>query len=122
MPVSLPVHLHRELELSRVIGSGSLASVGEERADRGNVVPVGDVKHIDDEVSAESLGEVDALGDAQITKSGPGRYSRVPAEISVELQQRGNDSSGYKSIDTRLMELPGGRGLVSLLTFLLSAP
>src|SRR5258708_26185663 len=44
----LPVELQSELELTRVVSRSSLAGIGPELVDRGDVDAVGDVEHVDD--------------------------------------------------------------------------
>src|SRR5271170_4543494 len=48
----LPVHLYSKLELARIVGCRGLAGVGKERAYGGNVVHVGDVEHVSNEIHA----------------------------------------------------------------------
>src|SRR5260370_24876909 len=57
----LPVQLHRELELSHVVGRGRLARVGKQWAHCSHVHFVGKVEHVHDQIHTESLAEVDAF-------------------------------------------------------------
>src|ERR1700674_851567 len=97
-PRYLPVQLQRELELPWIIGGSGLSGVAgrttAKRADRGHIVLVGDVEHVDDQVGVEALAKVDAFGDAQVVEESPGLDSGVAAQVTVELLQRGHDSGG----------------------------
>src|SRR5580704_12360260 len=53
--MNLPVKLQRELELSRIISGSSLSCVAEQRADRRDIVFVGDVEHVGDQFHVEAL-------------------------------------------------------------------
>src|SRR6266404_2985671 len=102
----LPVQFQRKLELARVVRSGCLTGVGEERAYGRHVVAVGDVEHVGDEIHVEALAKVDALGDAQIVEDCPRRDAGVAAEVAVEGRERAVEVE-----DARLLENPGGRVL-----------
>src|SRR5579864_1301433 len=105
----LPVQLHRKLELARVIRGCGLAGVGEERAHRRDVVLVGDVEDVGDQIHVEAFAEVDALRHADIVKNGPWRETCVAAEIAVELQQSWSDAGSDKAVDTRFLQRPAWR-------------
>src|SRR5579871_5210710 len=107
----LPVDLHGELELARIIGGSRLSGVGEERTDGSYVVFVGDIEHVGDQVHAEALGEVDSLRHTHVAKGGPRRQTCVAAEVAVELQQRRDFSSGNESIDTDFLKSSARREL-----------
>src|SRR6266403_3222762 len=102
----LPVQFQRKLELARVVRSGCLTGVGEERAYGRHVVAVGDVEHVGDEIHVQALAKVDALGDAQIVEDRPRRDAGVAAEVAVEGRER-----TVKVEDARLLENSGGRVL-----------
>src|ERR1700674_3817151 len=99
----LPVQFQRELELARVVRSGGLTGVGEERTYGRHVVAVGNVEHVGDEIHVEALAEVDALGDAQIVKDCPRSDAGVAAQVAVELRQTREGLSGNEAVDTRLL-------------------
>src|ERR1700674_5006183 len=102
----LPVQFQRKLELARVVRSGGLTGVGEERADGRHVVAVGDVEHVGDEIHVEALAKVDAFGDAQIVEDGPRGDAGVAAEVAVEGGERAVEVE-----DARLLKNSGGRVL-----------
>src|SRR6266478_1771268 len=102
----LPVQFQRKLELARVVRSGCLTGVSEERAYGRHVVAVGDIEHVGDEIHIEALAEVDALGDAQIVEDCPRRDPGVAAKVAVEGRERTVEVE-----DARLLENSGGRVL-----------
>jgi hypothetical protein len=82
--ILLPIQFHRELELARIIRSRRLSRVGEERAYSRDVVLIRDVKHVGDQIHVETLGEMNALGYAEIVEDGKGLHAGVAAKIAVE--------------------------------------
>ena len=85
----LPVDLHRELELARIVGRGRLVRhCVNSGLTAATLYLVRDVEHVGDQVHAEALAEVDALRDAQIVEDGPRSDPGIAAEVAVELQQR----------------------------------
>ncbi len=107
---ALPVELHGELKLPRIVSRRRLPCIGKQRADCGHVVPVRDVEHVGNQFHVKALAEVDALGDAQIVKHGPRRDTGVAAKIAVKLQQTlATTPAGHKTVDARLLKNPRGR-------------
>jgi len=114
----LPVHFHRELELPRIVGGRRLPRVRVKRTYSRDVVLVGDIEHVDDEIGTDSLGKVDALGNPHIPECSPGCDTGIAAEIAIQLQQRGRNACGDEPEDARLLENARGREfrIVSLAT------
>ena len=84
---ALPLNFHSELELSRIESGGRLTSIDEEWADGRDIVPVRNVEHIDGQFQIGALAHGHTLRNTKIVEHGPGRNSRVAAEIAVELEQ-----------------------------------
>ena len=105
----LPVDLHGELELTRVVRCRGLSCIGEERAHGGHVHFVCDVKHVGDQVEAEALGECDPARDAHVSEGCPRSDPCVAAEVSIELQKRWNRSAGDEAVDARFLECAARR-------------
>src|SRR5215467_11097095 len=104
MPVQLPIELHGELELTRIIRRRCLARIDKQRANGRDVVLIGNIEHIHNEVGTKSLGEVDTFGNAQIAECRPGRYTCIASKVAVKLQE-GRDRSGRdEAINARLLE------------------
>src|SRR5882762_8347016 len=88
MGACLPVDLQRELELPCIISGCSLARIGKQRTDGGDIVPVGDIEHVGDQIQVEALTKIDALGNAQVVEDGPRTDPGVAAQAAVERKQR----------------------------------
>src|SRR3982074_3379457 len=84
----LPVQFQRKLELAWIVCSCGLSGIGEERTDGGDVVYIGDVKHVRNQLHVEALAEVNAFRFPQIVEYCPRRDPGVAAEIAVEGHQR----------------------------------
>src|ERR1700680_3725945 len=104
MGAFLPVDLQRELELPCIISGCSLARIGKQRTDARDVVPVGDIEHVGDQIHVEALTKIDALGNAQIVEDRPRGDSGIAAQIAVQREQTAVEA-GY----ARLLEDTGGR-------------
>jgi len=83
--LELPVQLHSELELTRIIGCRRLSGIGEQRTDGGNVVLVRQVEHVHNQLQICALAEGYALRNAQVVEHGPWRQARIAAEIPIEF-------------------------------------
>src|ERR1700730_5996356 len=88
MGALLPVDLQRELELPCIISGCSLARIGKQRTDGRDVVPVGDIEHVGDQVHVKALTKRDALGNAQVVEDSPWTDPGVAAQGAVERKQR----------------------------------
>ena len=107
MGAVLPVDLQRELELPCIIRRCSLARIGKQRTDGRDVVPVGDVEHVCDQVHVEALAKIDAFRNAQIVEDRPGSHTGIAAQVAIKLQQCGDGLSGDEAVNARLLQSPG---------------
>src|ERR1700731_4694855 len=83
----LPVQFQRKLELAWIVCGCGLSGIGEERTDGGDVVDIGNVKHVRDQFQVEALAEVNAFRNPQIVEDCPRRDPGVAAEVAVEGDQ-----------------------------------
>ena len=82
-PALLPIHLHRKLELSGIIGRGGLSSIGPELVHSGHIEFVSDVKDIRDQVQIDPFAEVNAAGNAKVVEHRPRLYRGVAGEVAI---------------------------------------
>ena len=107
----LPVDLHRELELPRIVSCRRLTGVSEQRADGRDVHLICDVKDVSNQVHVDVLSDVQSTRNADVVEHRPWRDAGIAAEIAIELQERRNNAGRYESINTRLLEMAGWREL-----------
>src|SRR5579864_7615018 len=104
----LPVQLHGELELARIVGGCGLAGVAggaaAERAHGGYVHFVCDIEHVGDQFQAYAFAEVDSLGNSHIVEHRPGLSAGVAAQIAVELEKGRRGQSRDEAVDARLLQ------------------
>src|SRR5215467_13562222 len=96
---NLPVDLQSKLNLARIIGRCSLPGVGEQGANRGNVITIGDVEDVDDRVQIYALTESNFARDSQIIEHSPRSQACISPQIAVKRQERAIEIG-----DARLLE------------------
>ena len=104
----LPGDLHSELELARVVSRSCLSGVGEQRAHRSNVITVGDIENVGDELQVDPLTEWDSFRHSQIIKYGPRSDPGIAAQVAVQLQKRRYRLSGNETVDARFLKRSTG--------------
>jgi len=104
----LPVYLHRELELPRIVSRGGLPRSSPQLVHGRNVEAIGDIEHIYDKVHVHALPEIETARDPKVIENRPRLKSRIPAQGPVQRKQ-GRRSAGRKHCVARFLEEAGGR-------------
>ena len=83
-----PIHFHRELKLSRIVGRRRLPRIGVELVHGGHVVLVREIEHVDNKVQVHTFTKVDPPRDAQVVEYSPRLKSGITTQRAIQQEER----------------------------------
>ena len=109
----LPIDLHRELKLPRIVGSRRLAGVGVKLVDGGDVESVGEVEDVGDQVHVDAFSEINPAGYAHVVEHRPRSHAGVAPQGAVEtkqgdLRRQRCGRRRKKGSEAHFLQIPGG--------------